>query len=267
MDTTNIKDLENEKNKENLIEFIKSNNPKILEDFEVLDYIAKGSLGTFYEGRYRKGNKQKIGIKFFLNEAKNQKRVIQKNEEISFLRKLKNKNIVGLFGHLKIDDFNTCAILELCKYGDLEHFQNKILKRRYLSETLLCYFAKQILDSLYYTHRCGIIHSDIKQTNILIDANLNIKLTDFSVSCIYEPIKEEKVKFPFVGTEKFIAPEILEQKKIYVKYANRIDLYSVGVVLYYLAYGTYPFNLKSIDGKDYKLVLETIKRKRFKICK
>ena len=250
-------------NKDNLISFIKKNNANILQDFEILDFITSGSVGTFYEGRYKKGNKQKIGMKFFMDQTRNPKRIKHKNEEISYLRKLKNKNIIGLFGHLKIDDFNSCAILELAKYGDLEHFQNKILKRKYLSETIICYFAKQIIDSLFYIHKCKILHSDIKQSNILIDSNLNIKLTDFSVSTSYKDYDlNKKIIFPFAGTGKFISPEILEKKEILVKDANKIDLYSMGVVLYYLAYGTYPYNLKTVKSKEYNLILKTIKEQK-----
>ena len=249
--------------RENVIDLVLRNNPKILEDFEILDFVNSGSVGTFYEGRYRKGSKQKIGIKFFLNETKNTKKIKQKNEEISYLRKLKYKYIIGLFGYLKIDDFDTCAILELAKYGDLEHFQNKILKRKYLPETLICYLAKQILESLDYIHRIKILHSDIKQSNILIDSNLNVKLTDFSVSTSYlENKQEEKIRLPFVGTGKFIPPEILEKSKVLVKDINKVDIYSMGIVLYYLAYGTYPYDLKKVKSKEYDMILETLKSKK-----
>ena len=249
--------------RENVIDLVLRNNPKILEDFEILDFVNSGSVGTFYEGRYRKGSKQKIGIKFFLNETQNTKKIKQKNEEISYLRKLKYKYIIGLFGYLKIDDFDTCAILELAKYGDLEHFQNKILKRKYLPETLICYLAKQILESLDYIHRIKILHSDIKQSNILIDSNLNVKLTDFSVSTSYlENKQEEKIRLPFVGTGKFIPPEILEKSKVLVKDINKVDIYSMGIVLYYLAYGTYPYDLKKVKSKEYDMILETLKSKK-----
>ena len=262
--STKVTESENKtfyENKENLILFIKKNNPSLLDDFEILEYVASGSEGIFYEGRYR--NKQKIGIKFYIDETKNHKKVEHKNEEISYLRKLKNKNIVSLFGHLKIDDFNSCAILEYAKYGDLDNFQKKILKRKYLSETIICYFAKQIIDSLFYIHNCKILHSDIKQSNILVDSNLNIKLTDFSVSTSYQNYDiNKKIIFPFVGTGKFISPEILEKKEILVKNANKIDLYSMGVVLYYLAFGTYPYNLKNVKSNEYNMILKTIKEQK-----
>ena len=249
----------NEKDKKNeLIDLIQQNNPELLKTFEISDYVNRGSVGIFYEGKYKKGSNQKIGIKFYLNRKKN-----QKNDEINFMRKLKNKNIIGLFGYMKINDNNTCAILELAKYGDLENCQNKLLKRKYLSETLLCYLSKQILDALKYIHNSKILHSDIKPNNILIDSNLNVKLTDFSVSCSYANYDpNSKEKFPFVGTSKFISPEILAKEKILVKNANKIDIYSMGVMLYYLTFGTYPYNLKPVKSKDYENILKTLRNSK-----
>ena len=55
------------------------------------------------------------------------------------------------------------SILELGKHGDLDHFVNKLLKSKILSETCINYLAKQILEALEYIHyRCKIIHMDIK---------------------------------------------------------------------------------------------------------
>ena len=251
-------DVNNAKNKISLIKFIQKNNSKILEDFEVLDYINSGSVGVFYNGNYKKINKKKIGMKFYLN-LKNKR----KNEEINFMKKLKHKNVIGLYAYLKINDNNTCAILEMAKYGDLGNFQNKYLHKRHLSETLLCYFTKQLLDALKYIHNSKVLHSDIKQDNILIDSYLNVKLTDFSCSSSYENIDpNSEINFPFAGTGKFIAPEILEKKKILVKNANKIDIYSMGVMLYYLAFGIYPYDLESVKSRDYEMISKTIKNQK-----
>ena len=135
----------------------------------------------------------------------------------------------------------------------MEHFLKDLLKRSVLSETALNYFAKQILDGLQYIHRCKIAHMDIKPGNILIDLNLNCKITDFSVSCSYSSFHpEDLVKFPFVGTGKFIAPEILSRTNIKIKETEKFDIYSFGVTLYYLFYGEYPYKLKEVKGKDYE---------------
>ena len=166
------------------------------------------------------------------------------------------------------DNYSHFCVLELGKNGDLENFQKVLLKRKILSETIICYIAKQILDALEYIHRCKIIHMDIKQENILVDSNLNIKLTDFSVSCSYSTFNsEDLVKFPFVGTSKYMCPEIIDRTHMKIKESCKIDIYSLGVTLYDLAYGVYPYKLNEVGSKDYDNILKNIKEEKLEFPK
>ena len=259
-ETTNTRKT-NYENKNNMIQLIKENNQQFLENFEILDYVSSGSVGTFYVASVKKKNNIKVGLKFYLNRKHKEEEF--ENEEIKFLKKLNHKNIIKLFGYSKINDMNTCAILELAKYGDFCDFQSKILRRKYLSETFICYFAFQLLESINYIHKNKILHCDIKESNILIDANLNVKLTDFSVSTSYSKYNsDEKINYPFVGTGKYISPEILSGDKILVKDTNKIDLYSLGIVLYYLAFKCYPYDLKTVKSSDYEGILQNLKKNK-----
>ena len=101
---------------------------------------------------------------------------------------------------------------------------------------------------------------DIKQGNILVDSNLNLKLTDFSVSCSYSAFHpEDLVKFPYVGTSKYMSPEIIGRTHMKIKESCKIDIYSLGVTLYDIIYGTYPYKLNEVGSKDYEKILENIK--------
>lgn len=159
-------------------------------------------------------------------------------------------------------------VFELGSNGDLVNFQKKLLKRKVLSETIICYFAKQILEALEYLHKCKIIHMDIKPTNILVDSNLNVKLTDFSVSCSYNLFHpEDLVKFPFVGTSKYISPEILNRTKMKIKESVKIDLYSLGITLYELAFDSFPYKLNEVGNKDYDNILKNIQNEKLEFPK
>ena len=259
-ETTNTSKTDYE-NKNNIIQLIKENNHQFLENFEILDYVNSGSVGTFYVACLKKKSNLKVGLKFYLNRKHKEEEF--ENEEIKFLKNLNHKNIIKLFGYSKINDMNTCAILELAKYGDFYDFQSKILKRKYLSETFICYIAFQLLESINYIHKNKILHCDIKESNILVDANLNFKLTDFSVSTSYSKYNSnEKIKYPFVGTGKYISPEILSGEKILVKDTNKIDLYSLGIMLYYLAFKCYPYDLKTVKSSDYEGILQNLKNNK-----
>ena len=251
---------------DNVSQFLKENYSKFFDNFELIQYIGKGSTGVVYEGKLKKNKKkQKFAIKFKINQNKKEDKETQ---EISILRKLHNSKITEIFAYIKINDFSHFCVLELGNHGDLENFQKVLLKRKVLSETIICYFAKQILEALEYIHRCKIIHMDIKQGNILVDSNLNIKLTDFSVSCsfaLFHP--EDLVKFPFVGTSKYMSPEIINRTHMKIKEASKIDIYSLGVTLYDLAFGEFPYKLKEVGSKNYEQILNNIKNENLEFPK
>ena len=154
--------------------------------------------------------------------------------------------------------------MEFTKYGDLDNFKRNIIKRSCLSESLICYLAGGILDALYYIHvNNKIIHMDIKQQNILIDDFLMVKLTDFSVSINYK-LAKNYINLPLVGTSFYMSPEVLNKKRISVAEASKIDIYSFGVLLYYLAFGYYPYNLNEVKNKEYSKIAKNIEENELK---
>jgi serine/threonine protein kinase len=162
-----------------------------------------------------------------------------------------------------MNNYSSFSALEFGNFGDIEHFQKILLKRSVLSETMINYFTRQILEALEYIHRCKIVHMDIKQRNILINSELNIKLTDFSTSCYYGSFNAgDIVKFPLVGTRKYMSPEIIERTHMKIKEAEKIDIYSLGVTLYNLAFDTFPYKLGNVKDKDYDDVLKKIKNEK-----
>jgi serine/threonine protein kinase len=179
---------------------------------------------------------------------------------LNILYKLKHKNIIGFYGmhEIKKNELD-CLIMEYAKFGNIRDFQKNTLKKKDLSEQLLCFFAFQILNGLKYCHKCKVAHLDIKPQNIIIDDYLTLKIIDFSVSLDYRRIKSNKIKLPFRGTNFYMAPEVIQEREINIIDLNKVDLYSLGVILYFYAFYSYPYNLNSEDANDYDKINNKIK--------
>ena len=228
--------------------FLKEGCQEFNDNFELLNYVNSGSCGLVFEGKIRNSpTSQRVGLKFLMGkilDEKREKNNQKKIKELYFQKKLHHKNITGLYGFYEIKNCS-CIAMDYAKYGDLEYFQKKLIQKKNLSETVIAYITLQILEGLQYCHQCKIIHMDIKQQNILIDEFLNVKITDFSVSQSYENCQNE----------------VLKKMEIDIEDCNKIDMFSLGTLLYNLAFGQFPFNLEFSDRKNFKGILEKITQK------
>ena len=245
-----------------LEKYLKDNCPELWEKFELLEFKKNGSAGAVLKAQKRskenKKNRRFVALKFLYNGKKNNKpKKGIKHQEIIIHGALKHKNIPQIYGYYKIGEYNSCIAMEYSQYGDLQNFNKKVIKRVPLSEALICYILGGICDAVYYMHTHNkIIHMDIKQQNIVVDDYINIKLTDYSISIDYK--NKEYINLPLIGTCYYMSPEVLRKETIPVEYASKIDVYSIGVLLYFLAFCEYPYKLKDVGNKDYPQILKNV---------
>ena len=230
--------------------------PLFLENFEIQDFLGSGSESIVYKVLIKK---IKINVAMKIFTTKNKEKSIININEIKITKKLKHNNIINYYfsTELKKNELY-CIITDYAKYGNLKEFHDKLLDNNYLSESLLCFFTYQILNGLKYIHLRKICHFDLKPHNIVIDEYLNIKIIDFSVSLDYSNINTNQIQLPFRGTPFYMAPEVIKRKIINLKDINKVDLYSLGVILYYLAFKSYPFGLNKEDNDDYNKIYKKI---------
>ena len=227
--------------------------PEFLENFELQELVGYGSESYVYRTKIKR-NKKIISMKMIIRDNKEKRNIT----ELRISKRLKNKNIINIYGESPIFENVDCIMMEYAKYGNIRDFQRNILRANILSESLLCYLSYQILKALKHCHICKIAHLDLKPQNIVIDRDLNVKLIDFSISIDYNKINSKTIKLPFKGTNFYIAPEVHSSKSINVKDLNKVDLYSLGVILYNLAFGSYPFGLNREDSDDYSKIYSKI---------
>ena len=113
---------------------------------------------------------------------------------------------------------------------------------RKLDEIEVKRLYKALVEGINYCHGKNIVHRDIKMENILIDDNKNVKIIDFGFSIISEPDKKLNI---FCGTPSYMAPEIVS--KINYK-GTPADIWALGILLFALLTGTFPFRGSKIDN-------------------
>jgi serine/threonine protein kinase len=135
-------------------------------------------------------------------------------------------------------------VFEYVNGGQLLDF---IIAHGRLRETVARKFARQIASALDYCHRNNVVHRDLKIENILISQTGNIKIIDFGLSNLYNPVAHLST---FCGSLYFAAPELLNAK---VYTGPEVDVWSFGVVLYTLVCGKVPFEDESMPALHAKI--------------
>ena len=106
-----------------------------------------------------------------------------------------------------------------------------------------------MLDAVEYIHTRRIVHRDLKLENILVDDNLNLKLADFGFAC-YKNIDALQ---SYRGTMTYMAPEIKEGKQYK---GTNVDMFSIGVILFIIVQGIFPFKEARKEEYFYNLILQ-----------
>ncbi|CAK70776.1 unnamed protein product (macronuclear) [Paramecium tetraurelia] len=162
--------------------------------------------------------------------------------EIKVHLKCHHPNIVNLYDSF-IEHGNVYMVLEYAENGNL---YNYVQRRKRLDEKEACKYFIQTCKALQYLHEINVFHRDIKPENLLLDSNNDIKLCDFGWCAENIHLKRKT----FCGTYEYMAPEIVSD----LPYDYKIDIWSVGVLLYELLHGYAPFK-----GKEYKEIAANIK--------
>eukprot|EP00117_Sycon_ciliatum_P050612 scpid17025/ scgid35707/ PAS domain-containing serine/threonine-protein kinase len=152
--------------------------------------------------------------------------------EIVLLRRLEHPNIVKAIEVYENDEYYQ-MVMERHGHGmDLFEF---IDQNPRMDEPLTSYIFRQIAQAIQYLHSNGIVHRDVKDENVIIDDDFNIKLIDFGSAAYMEP---SRLFATFCGTLEFCSPEVLLGNRYP---GPELEMWSLGVTLYTLVFGENPF--------------------------
>lgn len=169
------------------------------------------------------------------NEDLLQKIIKDSLNEIRLMASFASPFIVRFYEAFR-DNRQLYIISEYAKLGDLAQFiQNRKLIKRHLKEDLIWLFLIQLLEGLRSLHSCGVIHRDLKSSNILLVAPDLVKIADLGVSTVLISTKCNRTQ---IGTPLYMPPEIWENKC----YDQKCDMWSLGIILYEMMTFTCPFN-------------------------
>lgn len=193
--------------------------------------LGKGGFAHVYRCRIR-NNQQEVALKIISKEKFNP------NNEIAIQKNIVHPAIVQLYTTFA-DEKNVYLVLECCQMNLYRYLK----QAGSLSERNTGYVIKQLLEALQHLHGHGILHRDLKLSNILISAihsrevdTLDVKLCDFGLALqLHHPDEEH---YTLCGTPNYIAPEMITAQ---MGHSFPVDLWAVGCLTYSLLTGTPPF--------------------------
>ena len=231
------------------VEEIDPNTGTIIK-YERGKFLGKGGFAKCYELK-RVDNGKIFAAKIFdkqgLSNGRSKKKLIN---EIKIHKKLNNANIVG-FEKFFEDKDNVYILIELCSNQTLKEL---VKRRKRLDELEVQCYTLQIIRALRYLHNHKIIHRDLKLGNLFLTNKLELKLGDFGLAAKLE--YDGQRRKTVCGTPNYVAPEILEKKN---GHSYEVDIWSLGVVIYTMLFGTPPF-----DANDEKVIYKKIKMNSYK---
>ncbi|KAI3653084.1 hypothetical protein MP228_002509 [Amoeboaphelidium protococcarum] len=166
-------------------------------------------------------------------------------QEIEILQRLSHPNIIRYIDQIELKD-EVGLVLELCDGGELFEY---IYKRNHLSESECLPMFKQIVDAVAYMHEQGYCHRDLKVENILLTGNKRqIKVADFGLATsIRNEQGEVRLLSDRCGSEEYCAPEIIMGQAYD---GRKVDIWSMGIILFVMASGRLPFYHNSRRPKE-----------------
>ncbi|XP_073466604.1 MAP/microtubule affinity-regulating kinase 3 isoform X7 [Aquarana catesbeiana] len=218
-------------------------------NYRLLKTIGKGNFAKVKLARHILTGRE-VAIKIIDKTQLNPTSLQKLFREVRIMKILNHPNIVKLFEVIETEK-TLYLIMEYASGGEV--FDYLVAHGRMKEKEARSKF-RQIVSAVQYCHQKHIVHRDLKAENLLLDADMNIKIADFGFSNEFTVGNKLDT---FCGSPPYAAPELFQGKKYD---GPEVDVWSLGVILYTLVSGSLPF-----DGQNLKELRERVLRGKYRI--
>jgi serine/threonine protein kinase len=221
---------------------------KTLAHYEILEKIGEGGMGKVYRARDQRLDRA-VALKLLPEVWSSDSRRVRRFErEAKVLAALKHPNIAAVYGFHEENGLLFIAM----EYLEGDTLASCIVEGGLPLDQLLD-IGIPLAEAIAFAHDKGVVHRDLKPTNVMLDASGRIRVLDFGVAGLRQAdsdidtdatLEALTTEGDIVGTVAYMAPEQLKGHAV----DARADLFSLGVVLYELATGMQPFRADSTAG-------------------
>jgi len=220
---------------------------RVIGRYKLLEEIGEGGFGTVWLAEQREPVRRHVALKIIKLGMDTRQVIARFEAERQALAMMEHPNIAKVFDAGATESGRPYFVMEyikgvpICEYCDTQKLDTK---------ARLDLFMK-VCHAIQHAHQKGIIHRDIKPTNVLVTMHDGVpvpKVIDFGIAKATSAELTQKTLFTghknMVGTPAYMSPEQVEMSGLDID--TRSDIYSLGVLLYELLTGTTPFDSQSL---------------------
>ncbi|MBD3320536.1 MAG: protein kinase [Chitinivibrionales bacterium] len=220
-----------------------------LKDYEIIDEIGRGGFGSVLRAR-QKSLGRIVAIKCLIPQrSQNKHDIIRFRREAEAMAALTNENIISVYDYAYFGG-NYYIVME---YIEGISFDTALQRGIPVMESLIA--MERVAAALKSAHAENVVHRDVKPANILLGKKGRIKLADFGLATFQQELTQQSSMVAVIGTLSYMAPESMVNP---ADVDRRVDIYSLGCMLYEILTGKVPFPGNSLGEVSYKVLNEPV---------
>ena len=204
--------------------------------YRIVSLLGRGGMGEVYRADDLKLG-QPVALKFLPETLSTDGAALARfHREVRVARQVSHRNVCRVYDIGEIDGQHFLS-MEFIKGEELASLLRRIGR---LPADKAIEIARQLCAGLAAAHDNNVLHRDLKPANVMIDADGNVRVTDFGLAGLTEEIRSDEVR---AGTPAYMAPEQLSGEEVSFK----SDIYALGLVLYEVFTGKRAFEAGTLD--------------------